>query len=110
MPDPQAEAISAHNAHFNQSHPWMVSGPAGLDVGDPLTELGSLMPQDAFLVCAKRSDMRAGVWVIVAAWPDGGDGVEFVRWMLDAEAPKPYCFWGDYGSAAEAITAFEARS
>ena len=110
MTDVQAAAVAAHDKHFNPKHPWMVSGPAGIDVGDPLTELGSLMPQDAFLVCAKRSDMREGVWVIVAAWPDGGEGVEFVRWMLDAEAPKPYCFWGDYGSAADAIKAFEARS
>ena len=110
MTDVQAAAVAAHDKHFNPKHPWMVSGPAGIDVGDPLAELGSLMPQDAFLVCAKRSDMREGVWVIVAAREGGSEGVEFVRWMLDAEAPKPYCFWGDYGSAAEAITAFEARS
>jgi len=111
MPDVQAAAIAAHNKHFNPKHPWMVSGPAGLNVGDPLTTLGGpFMPPDAYLVCAKRSDMREGVWVIVAAKEGGSEGVEFVRWMLDAEAPSPYCFWGCYGSAADAIEAYEARS
>lgn len=108
MTDVQAAAIAAHDKHFNPSARWMVTGPAGLDVGDPLSELGSCMPDDAFLVCAKRSDMRRGVWVIVAA-KHGPCGVEFVRWMLDAEAPEPYCFWGHYGSAADAIQAFEER-
>ena len=105
----QAEALKAHHKHFNPRARWMVTGPAGLDVGDPLSEFGKLMPDDAYLVCAKRSDIRRGVWVIVAAKP-GPSGVEFVRWMLDAEAPQPYCFWGHYGSADDAIQAFEERT
>ena len=110
MTPTQTAAIAAHDKHFNPSARWMVTGPAGLDVGDPLTELGSVMPDEAHLVCAKRSDMRKGVWVIVAARKGGSEGVEFVRWMLDAEAPSPYCFWGHYGSAADAIEAFNDRS
>jgi len=109
MTDVQAAAIAAHDKHFNPSARWMVTGPAGLDVGDPLSEFGKFMPEDAYLVCAKRSDMRRGVWVIVAAKP-GPCGVEFVRWMLDAEADEPSCFWGHYGTAADAIEEYEARS
>ena len=105
----QAAALEAHDKHFNPTARHLASGPAGLDVGDSLFEYGSLMPDDAYLVCAKRSDLRRGVWVIVAAKP-GPSGVEFVRWMLDAEAPEPYCFWGHYGSAADAIPAFEERT
>jgi hypothetical protein len=68
------------------------------------------MPDDAYLVCAKRSDIRRGVWVIVAARKGGKEGIEFVRWLLDAEAPEPYCFLGIEGSAADAIQAFEERT
>jgi len=110
MPDVQAAAIAAHNKHFNPKHPWMACTIAGIDVGDPLTELGPGMPNDAYLVCAKRSKMGPGWWVIVAAREGGSEGVEFVRWMLNAEAPSPCCFWGDEGSAAYAIKAYEARS
>jgi hypothetical protein len=105
----QTAALEAHDKHFNPSARWVMAGPNGLNVGDPLTKLGGLMPDDAYLVCAKRSNMREGMWVIVAAKP-GPSGVEFVRWMLDAEAPQPYCFWGHYGSAADAIQAFEERT
>ena len=110
MPDVQAAAIAAHDKHFNPRARWMVTGPAGLDVGDPLSEYGSGMPDDAYLVCAKRSKMGPGWWVIVAARKGGSEGIEFVRWMLNAEAPSPFCVWGDEGSAAYAIQAFEERT
>ena len=107
----QSAALEVHDKHFNPSARWVMAGPNGLTVGDPLTKLGGpFMPEDAHLVCAKRSDMREGVWVIVAAKACGGDDIEFVRWMLDANGSEPSCFWGYYGSAANAIQAFEERT
>ena len=108
--DIQTAAIAAHDAHFNPKARWMAEGPNGLAVGEPLSKLGGGCPAGAYLVCAKRSDLRPGVWVVVAAWPGGSDGVEYVRWMLDAEAGYPHCFWGRYGRVSTAIQAFHERT
>ena len=110
MTDVQAAAIAAHDKHFNPKVPWLMAGPNGLTVGDPLTKLGgSFMPEDAHLVCAKRSDMRASWWVIVAAQKNSG-GIVYVRWVLDADVDEPSCFWGWRGTAADTIQAFEERT
>lgn len=106
----QTAAVEAHDKHFNPSARWVMAGPNGLNVGDPLTKLGGpFMPEDAHLVCAKRSDMRPSWWVIVAAHKSSGC-IVFVRWILDADADEPSCFWARRGTAADAIQAFEERT